>query len=121
MTHQEPAAPHAAGSHAAGSHADPPLVPVEQHLADVLAAIRPVDPVWVPLAGANGTVLAEHVTASTPLPSFDNSAMDGYAVRAADLAGASAGTRRSRWRSAGRSPRAIPATTGSRPGPACRS
>jgi molybdopterin molybdotransferase len=67
-------------------------VPVEQHLADVLAAIRPAEPVWVPLAGAHGTVLAEAVTASTPLPSFDNSAMDGYAVRAADLAGASADT-----------------------------
>ncbi len=76
----------------AGSHADPPLVPVEQHLADVLAAIRPVEPVWVPLAGAYGTVLAEAVTASTPLPSFDNSAMDGYAVRAVDLARASADT-----------------------------
>jgi len=76
----------------AGSHADPPLVPVEQHLADVLAAIRPVEPVWVPLAGACGTVLAEPVTASTPLPSFDNSAMDGYAVRAVDLARASADT-----------------------------
>ena len=79
MTAQEPAR----------SHADPPLVPVEQHLADILAAIRPVEPVWVPLAGANGSVLAEPVTASTPLPSFDNSAMDGYAVRAADVAGAS--------------------------------
>ena len=75
-----------------GSHADPPLVPVEEHLADVLAAIRPVDPVWVPLVHADGSVLAEHVTSTTPLPSFDNSAMDGYAVRAADLAGASAGT-----------------------------
>ena len=75
-----------------GSHGDPPLVPVEEHLADALAAIRPVDPVWVPLVHADGSVLAEHVTATTPLPSFDNSAMDGYAVRAADLAGASAGT-----------------------------
>jgi molybdopterin molybdotransferase len=75
-----------------GSHADPPLVPVEEHLADVLAAIRPVDPVWVPLVHADGSVLAEHVTSTTPLPSFDNSAMDGYAVRAADLAGASADT-----------------------------
>ena len=89
MTHQhgDP------GSHGgSGSHADPPLVPVEEHLADVLAAIRPVDPVWVPLVHADGSVLAEHVTSTTPLPSFDNSAMDGYAVRAADLAGASAGT-----------------------------
>ena len=76
----------------AGSHADPPLVPVEEHLADVLAAIRPADPVWVPLVHADGSVLAEHVTSTTPLPSFDNSAMDGYAVRAADLAGASADT-----------------------------
>jgi molybdopterin molybdotransferase len=75
-----------------GSHADPPLVPVEEHLADVLAAIRPADPVWVPLVHADGSVLAEHVTSTTPLPSFDNSAMDGYAVRAADLAGASADT-----------------------------
>ena len=75
-----------------GSHGDPPLVPVEEHLADALAAIRPVNPVWVPLVHADGSVLAEHVTATTPLPSFDNSAMDGYAVRAVNLAGASAGT-----------------------------
>jgi molybdopterin molybdotransferase len=73
-----------------GSHADPPLVPVEEHLADVLAAIRPADPVWVPLVHADGSVLAEQVTSTTPLPSFDNSAMDGYAVRAADLGGATA-------------------------------
>jgi molybdopterin molybdotransferase len=75
-----------------GSHAGPPLVPVEEHLAEVLAAIRPADPVWVPLVHADGSVLAEDVTSRTPLPSFDNSAMDGYAVRAADLAGATAGT-----------------------------
>jgi molybdopterin molybdotransferase len=56
----------------------------------VLAAIRPVDPVWVPLVHADGSVLAEQVTSTTPLPSFDNSAMDGYAVRAADLGGATA-------------------------------
>ena len=95
MTHQhgDPGLHGSPGSHGGtGSHADPPLVPVEEHLADVLAAIRPVDPVWVPLVHADGSVLAEHVTSTTPLPSFDNSAMDGYAVRAADLAGASAGT-----------------------------
>ena len=94
MTHQhgDPGLHGSPGSHGGtGSHADPPLVPVEEHLADVLAAIRPVGPVWVPLVHADGSVLAEHVTSTTPLPSFDNSAMDGYAVRAADLAGASAG------------------------------
>jgi molybdopterin molybdotransferase len=89
MTHQH-AGPGLNGG--PGSHADPPLVPVEEHLADVLAAIRPVDPVWVPLVHADGSVLAEHVTSTTPLPSFDNSAMDGYAVRAADLGGATADT-----------------------------
>jgi molybdopterin molybdotransferase len=95
MTHQ----PGGPGPHAGpeshggpGSHAGPGLVPVEEHLADVLAAIRPADPVWVPLVHADGSVLAEDVTSRTPLPSFDNSAMDGYAVRAADLAGATAGT-----------------------------
>ena len=89
MTHQH-GGPESHGD--PGSHGGPPLVPVEEHLADVLAAIRPVDPVWVPLVHADGSVLAEHVTSTTPLPSFDNSAMDGYAVRAADLAGASADT-----------------------------
>jgi molybdopterin molybdotransferase len=93
MTHQhgDPGPHGSPESHRVpGSHADPPLVPVEEHLAGVLAAIRPVDPVWVPLVHADGSVLAEHVTSTTPLPSFDNSAMDGYAVRAADLGGATA-------------------------------
>jgi len=71
-----------------GSAAAPGLTPVDTHLAEVLAALRPVPPVWLPLADTDGGVLAADVTASTPLPSFDNSAMDGYAVRADDLAGA---------------------------------
>ncbi len=66
----------------------PALVPVDAHLAEALAAIRPIEPVALPLAAAEGGVLAADVAASTPLPSFDNSAMDGYAVRAADLAAA---------------------------------
>lgn len=44
----------------------------------------------LPLAEAAGFVLAEDVHAGVSLPPFDNSAMDGYAVRAADVAGASA-------------------------------
>jgi len=67
----------------------PALVPVEQHLAEALAAIGPVQPARLPLEAAEGGVLAADVTAGTPLPSFDNSAMDGYAVQAADLAAAS--------------------------------
>lgn len=42
----------------------------------------------VPLPSALGRVLAADVAALAPLPGFDNSAMDGYAVRAADVAGA---------------------------------
>src|ERR1700722_16230787 len=65
------------------------MEPVETHLAEVLAAIQPLAPVLLSLADAEGSVLAEDVTAGTPLPSFDNSAMDGYAVQARDLEGAS--------------------------------
>jgi molybdopterin molybdotransferase len=42
----------------------------------------------VPLPHAAGRVLAEPVRAPSPLPRFDNAAMDGYAVRASDVAGA---------------------------------
>ena len=67
------------------------LVPVEAHLADILAAIRPLAPVRLGLEEAEGGVLAEDATALRPLPSFDNSAMDGYAVHASDVAGAAPG------------------------------
>ena len=64
--------------------------PVETHLARVLAAIRPVEPVRLGLEAAEGTVLAADAGAVTPLPSFDNSSMDGYAVHTADIAAATA-------------------------------
>jgi molybdopterin molybdotransferase len=64
--------------------------PVETHLARVLAAIRPVEPARLGLEAAEGTVLAADAAAVTPLPSFDNSSMDGYAVHAADIAAATA-------------------------------
>jgi molybdopterin molybdotransferase len=41
-----------------------------------------------PLVGADGCVLAEDVASAVSLPRFDNSAMDGWAVRSADLSGA---------------------------------
>jgi molybdopterin molybdotransferase len=62
---------------------------VETYLADIRAAIRPLAPRELTLAEALGAVLIADVTARWPLPSFDNSAMDGYAVRAADIAAAS--------------------------------
>ena len=68
----------------------PDLKSVEQHLADVLSVIEPLPVIELDLLDATGCVLAEEVRASTALPSFDNSSMDGYAVVAADVAEASA-------------------------------
>jgi molybdopterin molybdotransferase len=70
----------------------PALESVEAYLAAILSAIRPLEPRELALAEADGAVLASDVTAGWPLPAFDNSAMDGYAVLAADLASASADT-----------------------------
>jgi molybdopterin molybdotransferase len=52
----------------------------------VLAAAQPLGDEAVPLDDALGRVLAEDVMASEPLPCFDSSAMDGFAVIAADVA-----------------------------------
>jgi molybdopterin molybdotransferase len=65
------------------------LTSVEEHLAEILRTVRPLMPTELSLSDAHGLVLAEDVTASVPLPSFDNSAMDGYAVRVEDVAAAS--------------------------------
>jgi molybdopterin molybdotransferase len=67
------------------------LVPIEDHLADILAATRPLTPVQLGLEEAEGGVLAEDAAALRPLPSFDNAGMDGYAVHASDVAGAAPG------------------------------
>jgi len=69
---------------------DPEPCSVEEHLERVLSGVRPLAPVDVPLLDALGLVCAEDVVATMSLPSFDNSAMDGYAVRRADVATASA-------------------------------
>jgi len=60
-----------------------------EYLAGVLAGIRPLRPLDLALLEAHGGVLASDVTASAALPPFDQAAIDGYAVRAEDLAGAS--------------------------------
>ncbi|MEU1277407.1 gephyrin-like molybdotransferase Glp [Streptomyces sp. NPDC005805] len=62
---------------------------VDDHLEDILAAVRPLDPIELQLPDAQGCVLVEDVTVPVALPPFDNSSMDGYAVRVADVAGAS--------------------------------
>ncbi len=63
---------------------------VEEHRRVVAGLITPRPPVGMPLADTLGLVLAEDVVAPLSLPGFDNSAMDGYAVVAEDIAGASA-------------------------------
>jgi molybdopterin molybdotransferase len=62
---------------------------VDEHLADCLAAVDRTIPVETPLLEALGLVLAEDVVSPVDLPCFDNSAMDGYAVRVPDVAAAS--------------------------------
>ncbi|MFD9218709.1 gephyrin-like molybdotransferase Glp [Streptomyces sp. NPDC060064] len=62
---------------------------VDDHLEDILSAIRPLDPIELQLPDAQGCVLVEDVTVPVALPPFDNSSMDGYAVRTADVSGAS--------------------------------
>ncbi len=61
---------------------------VEEHQRVVAGLIRSRPPAVVALPDAPGLVLAEDVVAPLSLPVFDNSAMDGYAVRDADLAAA---------------------------------
>src|SRR5690606_33791637 len=63
---------------------------VEDHLAAILATVSPTPVVELGLPEALGCTLAEPVVSAVDLPGFTNSAMDGYAVRAADGAGASA-------------------------------
>lgn len=63
-----------------------------EHRDHILADLAPLPSRMVPVGDSLGLVLAGDVVARVDLPGFDNSAMDGYAVRAADLAGASADT-----------------------------
>jgi molybdopterin molybdotransferase len=64
------------------------LISVDEHLERVLSTVRALDPLEVGLAEAHGSLLAEDVTTRVALPAFDNSSMDGYAVRLDDIFGA---------------------------------
>lgn len=61
------------------------LLPVEDALALVLKRVPPLGTESVPLGAALGRVLAEPLLAHHDQPPFDASAMDGYALRAADV------------------------------------
>jgi molybdopterin molybdotransferase len=62
------------------------LLPVAEALARVLEGVVPLEAEQVPVAEAEGRVLAEDLAARRTQPPEDVSAMDGYAVRAADVA-----------------------------------
>ena len=65
-----------------------PLLPVEEVERIIRARVTPVaDVETVPLQAAHGRVIARDLLAPIDLPPFDNSAVDGYAVRHADLDG----------------------------------
>jgi molybdopterin molybdotransferase len=64
-----------------------PLLSIDEALARVLAQARPLGPERVPVADAAGRVLADDVFAGVDLPPFASSAMDGFAIKAADVPG----------------------------------
>jgi len=61
---------------------------VDEHLSDLLSGIEAIAPLDLQLLDAHGCILSEAVVADVDLPSFDNSSMDGYAVRVEDVAAA---------------------------------
>ncbi len=66
-----------------------PMLSVEEAQEQVLAQVRPLEAESMPILEALGRVLAEDIASDMDVPPLDNSAMDGYAVRAADILSAS--------------------------------
>jgi len=69
--------------------AESPLVPVDEHLKRILDSIDTLPAYDQPLLEVMGLPIAEDIMAPLPLPAFDNSGMDGYAVVHHDVASAS--------------------------------
>src|SRR5437868_4333005 len=67
------------------------MLELEEALERILAVVPVPLSEHVPLSDAHQRVLTERIISAVDLPGFDNSAMDGYAVRAADVARAKAG------------------------------
>jgi molybdopterin molybdotransferase len=63
------------------------VLAVDQAQAEVLARCSPLGEEWIDLDAAAGRVTAAEAFALTDLPPFDSSAMDGFALRAADVPG----------------------------------
>ena len=83
---------------------------VDEVRADILQRVRPLSPIQLHLQEAFGCVLASDVVADTDIPPFSSSAMDGFALRAADVDRASndhpTSLRIVGWAPAGRHPEA---------------
>ncbi|GGK81621.1 gephyrin-like molybdotransferase Glp [Ornithinimicrobium pekingense] len=65
------------------------MISVEEHLENILRQVEPVATETLPVPRAHGLVTVSDVRSRADLPRFDNSSMDGYAVRREDLQGAS--------------------------------
>src|SRR5690242_1903645 len=70
------------------------MISVEEARARILEVVSRLQPETKPLAEALGQVLAEDVFSPLTIPPLDNTAMDGYAVRAEDTTGAADGSPR---------------------------
>jgi len=70
------------------------LLSVNEARERILSHFQPVTTETLPLAGCSKRVLAQDIAATSDLPPFDNSSMDGFAVRAADVIDAAAGSPR---------------------------
>lgn len=73
------------GNDAHTSRTDPALTTPEEYLAILDSHVGPLRTERRPVARSQGCVLAADVLAHTPTPAFTNSAMDGFACRAADI------------------------------------
>jgi len=71
------------------SHAEEDMLSVEEAFQRIMASFSPLNSIEVPLLDCLGQVLAEDIRSPLDLPPLSNSAMDGYAVRGADIQGAS--------------------------------
>src|SRR5260221_537154 len=65
------------------------MISADEALQMVVETVAPLGVERAPIVAALGRVLAEEIRSPRDIPGFDNSAMDGYAVRAADIAHAS--------------------------------
>jgi molybdopterin molybdotransferase len=62
------------------------LIGVDEALAEILRHVEPLDGERINILGALGLILAEEIVSDIEIPPFDNSAMDGFAVRSEDVA-----------------------------------